>query len=77
MCFGKVVYVDIFGGMIEFYVFVGSFFVDMYFKCGSLEDVWKVFDRLWDKDVVIWNVMILGYVWFGFGKEVLDVYRFM
>lgn len=42
-------------------VFVGNFLVDMYFKCGKFEEVRKVFDLIKNKDVYIWNLMIMGY----------------
>jgi pentatricopeptide repeat protein len=33
-------------------VFVGSSLVDMYAKCGSLEDAWRVFKKMPSRDVV-------------------------
>jgi pentatricopeptide repeat protein len=35
--------------------------VDMYAKCGSLEDAWRIFNEMTPRDVVIWNAMILGH----------------
>ncbi|KAI3757805.1 hypothetical protein L6452_05348 [Arctium lappa] len=34
---------------------------DAYSKCGSLEDVQKVFDRLEERDVVSWTIMMSAY----------------
>jgi pentatricopeptide repeat protein len=39
---------------------VGSSLVDMYVKCGSMEDAWRVFKKMPSWDVVTWNAMILG-----------------
>ncbi len=48
-------------------VFVGSSLVDMYAKCGSIEDAWRVFDKL-----VTWTIMILGLVNCGQGQRALE-----
>lgn len=42
-------------------VLVGNSLVDMYSKCGKLEDARKVFDSVKNKDVYTWNSMITGY----------------
>ncbi|KAH9551846.1 hypothetical protein CY35_09G034700 [Sphagnum magellanicum] len=44
----------------ELDVFVGNSLVDLYAKCGSIEDAWKVFNRMPMPDVVAFNAMILG-----------------
>ncbi|XP_024526917.1 pentatricopeptide repeat-containing protein At1g11290, chloroplastic-like [Selaginella moellendorffii] len=41
--------------------FVGCSLVNMYAKCGSLDDAWRVFHGMPRRDVVSWNVLILGY----------------
>ncbi|KAH8942420.1 hypothetical protein BDL97_14G098100 [Sphagnum fallax] len=38
--------------------------VDMYAKCGNIEDAWKLFNSMATHDVVSWNAMILGF-WEG------------
>lgn len=58
-------------------VYVGSSLVDMYSKCGSLEDARTVFDSLTSKDVVIWNAMLSGYAQHGHGQEALTLYKSM
>jgi pentatricopeptide repeat protein len=40
-------------------VFVGSSLVDMYAKCGSIEDAWRVFNKMPSQNVVTWSTMIL------------------
>ena len=42
-------------------VFVGSVLVDMYVKCGSMEDAQEVFDKMLEQDAVTWTIMA-GYV---------------
>jgi pentatricopeptide repeat protein len=57
--------------------FVGNSLVDMYAKCGSIEDARQVFDSMPRRDVVAWNAMIFGYVKCGQGQEALDLSRQM
>ncbi|CAK9264943.1 unnamed protein product [Sphagnum jensenii] len=57
--------------------FVGSSLVDMYAKCGSMEDAWRVFCKMPSQDVVTWTAMILGYVRCGQGEKALELYKRM
>ncbi|XP_004237096.2 pentatricopeptide repeat-containing protein At2g39620 [Solanum lycopersicum] len=41
-------------------VFIGTGIIDMYSKMGDLESARKVFDKMPDKDVVVWNAMLSG-----------------
>jgi pentatricopeptide repeat protein len=47
----------------------------MYAKCGSIEDVWTVFNMMPAHDVVSWSTMILGYVKCGQGQKALDLFQ--
>ncbi|KAH8940749.1 hypothetical protein BDL97_14G001600 [Sphagnum fallax] len=58
-------------------VFVGSSLVDMYSKCGSIEDACKVFNNMPSRDVVTWNAMILGHVKCGQGQKELELFHQM
>lgn len=50
----------------------------MYAKSGSIDDARRVFfDRMADRDVVSWNVMIGGLAQHGCGHEALEVFRKM
>lgn len=59
---------------IQINVRVGTALVDMYCKCGSLDDARKVFDKMRDKDVVAWNSMIMGYAIHGFSEEAFKLF---
>ncbi|XP_057853249.2 pentatricopeptide repeat-containing protein At3g24000, mitochondrial [Cryptomeria japonica] len=42
--------------------FIGSSLVDMYGKCAKVRDARQVFDKMPERNVVVWNAMIAGYV---------------
>jgi pentatricopeptide repeat protein len=56
---------------------VGNALVHMYAKCGSLDHARLAFDRMEERDVITWNVMIGGLAQYGCGSEALDVFRRM
>ncbi|CAL5329053.1 unnamed protein product [Camellia sinensis] len=58
-------------------VFLGSSLVDMYAKCGQLEDARKVFDRTPNRNIVCWTSMIAGYVQSDLYKDAIDLFREM
>ncbi|KAL6647225.1 hypothetical protein ACP70R_014662 [Stipagrostis hirtigluma subsp. patula] len=53
---------------------VGTALIDMYYKCGSLEDAVLVFDGLTDRDIVVWNAMINGYAMHGHSRKALEMF---
>eukprot|EP00253_Pinus_taeda_P029651 PITA_29651 len=58
-------------------VFVGSALVDMYAKCGRIEDARDVFDKMHQRDVVSWNAMIGRYVQNGHDDEAVKLFKRM
>ncbi|KMT09776.1 hypothetical protein BVRB_6g127560 [Beta vulgaris subsp. vulgaris] len=71
---GKWVHSYIVNNRIQVNVHVGTALIDMYAKCGSLEDARIVFDGIMGKDVVAWNSMIVGYAMHGFSQEALELF---
>ncbi|XP_057825115.2 putative pentatricopeptide repeat-containing protein At5g08490 [Cryptomeria japonica] len=53
---------------------VGKAIVNMYGKCGSVEDAHLVFDKMPQRDLVLWNVMIASYSQSGYCYEALEVF---
>ncbi|CAK9203539.1 unnamed protein product, partial [Sphagnum troendelagicum] len=51
--------------------------VNMYAKCGSLVHADQVFDKMLQRDVVVWTVMIVGYAQHGRGKEAIQLFEWM
>ncbi|KAH9571029.1 hypothetical protein CY35_02G072600 [Sphagnum magellanicum] len=74
---GRKVHEEIIQSGCEADVFVGSSLVDMYSKCGSIEDACKVFNNMPSRDVVTWNAMILGHVKCGQGQKALELFHQM
>ncbi|XP_057827674.2 pentatricopeptide repeat-containing protein At4g21065 [Cryptomeria japonica] len=58
-------------------VFVGSALVDMYAKCGSIDDAYDVFNKMSERNLVSWTVMIAGYAQHGYVEEVLKLFSQM
>jgi pentatricopeptide repeat protein len=58
-------------------VFVGSSLVDMYAKCGSIEDTWRVFNKMPSRNVVTWSTIILAHVKCGQGRKELGLFQQM
>ncbi|KAH6771183.1 Pentatricopeptide repeat superfamily protein [Perilla frutescens var. hirtella] len=57
--------------------FVLTGLVDMYAKCGEVDTARKVFERIWDRNVVCWTSMIVGYVQNNCAKEGLLLFNRM
>lgn len=58
-------------------VFVGSSLIKMYAENGSVEEARKVFDEMPERDCVLWNVMMDGYVRAGDTKNALEIFKWM
>ncbi|OVA17038.1 Pentatricopeptide repeat [Macleaya cordata] len=54
--------------------YVSNALVDMYAKCGSIEEARKLFDATDRRDVVCWNSMISRYAQHGHAKEALFLF---
>lgn len=70
---GKQIHVDVKNSNFETNLFVGSTLVDMYAKCGNLEEARKVFDKLPTRNQITWSAMIMGYVQHGLGQEAIQL----
>ncbi len=57
-----------------FRCFVCNSLVDMYAKGGSIEEAWRVFNKMPFWNVITWNAMILGHVKWGDGQKVLELF---
>ncbi|WCJ29797.1 Tetratricopeptide repeat (TPR)-like superfamily protein [Euphorbia peplus] len=51
--------------------------VDMYLKCGVVDDAEKVFSEMPTRDVISWTVMITGYGKHGLGEQAISLFNKM
>ncbi|CDY45030.1 BnaA08g11890D [Brassica napus] len=57
--------------------FVGTSLVDMYAKCGSIDDAYSLFKRIEMRNIAAWNAMLVGLAQHGEGKEALQLFEQM
>lgn len=74
---GITVHNDIIETGLDSQIFVGNTLIDMYAKCGSLQDACIIFKRLPERDVVTWNAMIGGFGQHGHVQEALHTFTCM
>ncbi|KAF5741590.1 pentatricopeptide repeat-containing protein [Tripterygium wilfordii] len=55
-------------------VILGTALVDMYAKCGFLENAIDIFERMKSKDVKSWTAMISGYGFHGQARNAIDLF---
>ncbi|TKY51575.1 Pentatricopeptide repeat-containing protein [Spatholobus suberectus] len=58
-------------------IHVSSAVVDMYAKCGCMEDAETIFKGLVRRDTVLWNIMICGFSLHGQGDKALETFQAM
>jgi len=59
----------------ESIVSVRNCLIDMYVKCGRMNDAQSVFNKMPSHSVVSWIAMILGHVKCGQGQRALDLFQ--
>ncbi|MCO5606385.1 hypothetical protein L7F22_060573 [Adiantum nelumboides] len=74
---GSAVHHEITMKEVELDVVLGSTLVDMYAKCGRMDDAQLFFDCLPRKNAITWNAIIAGYVQHGSGYLALELYARM
>ncbi|CAL5190755.1 unnamed protein product [Lathyrus oleraceus] len=58
-------------------VFVSNAIMDVYAKCGEIENSMKLFEELPDRNDVTWNTIIVGYVQLGDGEKAMNLFSYM
>jgi pentatricopeptide repeat protein len=74
---GRWIHTQIIQSGCESDVYLGSSLINMYAKCGSIEDAWRVSNRMPTHDVVVWSAIISGHVKCGQGQKALALYQQM
>lgn len=71
---GKRIHEQVILSMLESDVVVGTALIDMYAKCGDMEQAHKAFDSLITPDLFSWNAIIAGYTHHGHGFSALKLF---
>ncbi|KAK9684608.1 hypothetical protein RND81_10G220600 [Saponaria officinalis] len=58
-------------------VAMGNVLIDMYAKCGELEEANRTFDQMTEKNVISWSSLIDGYAKHGYVHESMALYNKM
>jgi pentatricopeptide repeat protein len=58
-------------------IYLGTALLDMYLKCGRVDEATVIFQRMGDRDVRTWTVMIAGLAFNGMGKAALEHFCWM
>ncbi|KAK3445965.1 hypothetical protein EUGRSUZ_A01736 [Eucalyptus grandis] len=58
-------------------IVVQAALLDMYMKCGSVNEARRTFDSMSEKNAICYGVMIYGYGTNGYGKKALELFRQM
>ncbi|XP_011627174.1 putative pentatricopeptide repeat-containing protein At3g15130 [Amborella trichopoda] len=53
---------------------LSSALADLYAKCSEMDQAKEVFDRIYEKNVVSWTVLIVGYAQAGQPEEAMDLF---
>ncbi|KAH6557504.1 hypothetical protein KP509_1Z110500 [Ceratopteris richardii] len=70
---GRLVHAHVIDRSLEKNKVVGNSLVDMYFKCGCIEDASTIFSKMQRRDVVTWNSFIAGLVQYGCCKQAANL----
>ncbi len=70
---GRCVHQQIIQSGLESNVIVGSSLVEMYAKCGSIEDAWRVFNKMSSQNVVTWNAILEDVPCRGMVRKLLNI----
>lgn len=74
---GRWIHAHILEDGIESDQFISSSLIDMYARCGSLEDAHVVFERLHHCNIVVWSALITGFTQQGQGHKALHLFEQM
>ncbi|KAF9614099.1 hypothetical protein IFM89_015361 [Coptis chinensis] len=58
-------------------VYVGTGLIDMYAKCGRIDDALRIFNGMPEKNVVSWNSMISALAFHGRAQEAISLFKCM
>ncbi|XP_011083953.1 pentatricopeptide repeat-containing protein At4g18520-like isoform X2 [Sesamum indicum] len=75
--FGKQLHCTVAKKAYDLDVYVETSLVDMYAKCGQIEDARTLFDKMKRRNAITWNTILAGYARNGLGEEAIRLFRMM
>ncbi|MCO5589072.1 hypothetical protein L7F22_043037 [Adiantum nelumboides] len=57
--------------------YIGNLLIDMYGKCGSLQDGQSTFDKMLSRNLFSWNILLSAYTGCGCGESALELFSLM
>ncbi|CAJ2673152.1 unnamed protein product [Trifolium pratense] len=74
---GKQMHNHVLRSEIPSFVVLQNSLIDMYSKCGNLTYSRRIFNTMYERTVMSWNAMLVGYSKHGEGREVLELFTLM
>ncbi|CAN6478672.1 unnamed protein product [Victoria cruziana] len=74
---GKQIHAQIYASGLNWDPMITSALINMYSKCGSMQDASQVFCKNKVKDLISWTAMIVGYAEHGYSKDAIDLFKQM
>ncbi|RYQ98947.1 hypothetical protein Ahy_B07g086784 [Arachis hypogaea] len=74
---GKQIHAQILKLQLHSDVYIASTLVDIYSKCGNMQDSKLMFKKAPKKDYVTWSAMICAYAYHGLGEEAIKLFEDM
>lgn len=74
---GKQVHAHVLSIGLEHDIMINSALINMYSKCGSIEEALLIFDTAGNEDSVSWTAMINGYAEHGYSREAINLFEKM
>ncbi|KAJ7528258.1 hypothetical protein O6H91_16G091900 [Diphasiastrum complanatum] len=74
---GKLIHARVVGYGFDRHVVVCNALINMYGKCGSIEEAWLAFLKMFHRNTISCNIMIATYAQHGLGKLALQVFGLM
>ncbi|XP_020214743.1 pentatricopeptide repeat-containing protein At3g02330, mitochondrial [Cajanus cajan] len=74
---GKQIHAQVLKLQLHSDVYIASTLVDMYSKCGNMQDSRLMFEKAPKRDYVTWSAMICAYAYHGLGEEAIKLFEEM
>ncbi len=74
---GRGIYIQIDNSGIQWIIEMKNSLLNMYSKCGSMNEAQSIFDNMQSKNIISWNAMIAGYGQNGKARKAIEVFKEM